>query len=107
MIEHVSREKGVEKDVLVQALEEAVRTAARKTFGPERDMEVSFNDELGEIEIFEFKDVVSEVTDENLQVSLEEARELDPESELGDSLGMSAMWCSTISKTVRERSSTA
>jgi transcription termination/antitermination protein NusA len=88
MIEQVSREKGVEKDVLVQALEEAVKAAAKKTFGAERDMEVSFNDELGEIEVFEFKEVVSEVTDEHLHVSLEEARELDPESELGDSLGM-------------------
>ncbi|MEJ2024986.1 MAG: transcription termination factor NusA, partial [Deltaproteobacteria bacterium] len=88
MIEQVSREKGVDKDVLVQALEEAVKAAAKKTFGPERDLEVSFNDELGEIEVFEFKDVVSEVTDKHLEVSLEEARELDPESELGDSLGM-------------------
>jgi N utilization substance protein A len=88
MIEHVSREKGVEKEVLIQALEEAVKAAAKKTFGPERDMEVSFNDELGEIEVFEFKDVVSEVNDEHLQVSLEDARELDPDSELGDSLGM-------------------
>ena len=52
MIEHVSREKGIEKEVLVQALEEAVKAAAKKTFGPERDMEVSFNDELGEIEVF-------------------------------------------------------
>jgi len=88
MIEHVSREKGIEKEVLVQALEEAVKAAAKKTFGPERDMEVSFNDELGEIEVFEFKDVVSEVSDHHLQVSLEEARDLDPDSELGDSLGM-------------------
>lgn len=88
MIENVSREKGIEKDVLIQALEEAVKAAAKKTFGAERDMEVSFNDELGEIEVFEFKDVVTEVTDEHLQVSLEEASELDPESELGDSLGM-------------------
>ncbi|RLF58961.1 MAG: transcription termination/antitermination protein NusA, partial [Thermoplasmata archaeon] len=75
MIETVSREKGVEKDVLVQALEEAVKAAARKTFGAERDLEVSFNDELGEIEVFEFKEVVSEVADEHLQVSLEEARD--------------------------------
>jgi transcription termination/antitermination protein NusA len=88
MIEHVSREKGVEKDVLVQALEEAVKAAAKKTFGPERDIEVHFNDGMGEIEVFEFKDVVSDVENEHLQVSLKEARELDPESELGDSLGM-------------------
>lgn len=88
MIDHVSREKGVEKEILIQALEEAVKAAAKKTFGLERDIEVSFNDDLGEIEVFEFKEVVSEVEDEHLQVSLDEAKELDPESELGDSLGM-------------------
>jgi N utilization substance protein A len=88
MIDHVSREKGIEKEVLVQALEEAVKAAAKKTFGPERDIEVHFNDGIGEIEVFEFKDVVSDVENEHLQVSLEEARELDSESELGDSLGM-------------------
>jgi len=88
MIDHVSREKGVEKEVLVQALEEAVKAAAKKTFGPERDIEVHFNDGMGEIEVFEFKDVVSDVENEHLQVSLEEAKELDPDSELGDSLGM-------------------
>ena len=88
MIDHVSREKGVDKEVLVQALEEAVKAAAKKTFGQERDIEVHFNDGMGEIEVFEFKDVVSEVENEHLQVSMEEARELDPESELGDSLGI-------------------
>jgi len=88
MIDHVSREKGVEKEILVQALEEAVKAAAKKTFGPERDIEVHFNDGMGEIEVFEFKDVVSDVENEHLEVSLEEAKNLDPESELGDSLGM-------------------
>ncbi len=88
MIDQVSREKGVEPEILIKALEEAVRAAARKKFGPDRDLEVSFNRELGEIEVFEFKEVVDKVTDEALQVSLEEARKLDPESEIGDSLGM-------------------
>lgn len=88
MIEQVSREKGVEKDVLIQALEEAVKAAANKTFGSDYDLEVNFNEELGEIEVFEFKEVVEEVTDDHLQVSLEEARKLDPECEIGDSLGM-------------------
>lgn len=88
MIDQVSREKGIDSEVLVQALEEAVKAAARKRFGPERDIEVNFNQELGEIEVFEFKEVVEKVTDPNRQVSLEEARELDPECEIGDSLGM-------------------
>jgi len=56
--------------------------------GPSYDLEVSFNEEIGEIEVFEFKEVVEEVTDEHLQVSVDEAHDIDPESEIGDSLGI-------------------
>jgi N utilization substance protein A len=87
-IEQVSRDKGIDAKILIEALEEAVRSAVKKKFGPEYELEVTFNREMGEIEVFEFKEVVDRVTDEKLQVSLEEARELDPESEIGDSLGM-------------------
>lgn len=88
MIDQVSREKAVEQDVLVKALEEAVKAAARKKYGPDYDLEVTFNEELGEIEVFEFKEVVEKVTNEHVQVSLEEAHRMDPESEFGDSLGI-------------------
>ena len=88
MIDQVSREKGIDAEILIQALEEAVKAAARKRYGLDRDIEVSFNEELGEIEVFEFKEVVEKVTDPHRQVSLEEGRKLDPECEIGDSLGM-------------------
>jgi N utilization substance protein A len=87
-IEQVSRDKGIDAKILIEALEEAVRSAVKKKFGLEYELEVKFNREMGEIEVFEFKDVVDTVTDERLQVSLEDARKLDPESEIGDSLGM-------------------
>ena len=87
-IEQVSRDKGIDAKILIEALEEAVRSAVKKKFGLEYELEVTFNREMGEIEVFEFKDVVDTVTDERLQVSLEDARKLDPESEIGDSLGM-------------------
>jgi N utilization substance protein A len=88
MVDQVSREKGVERDVLIKALEEAVRAAARKKYGPDYDLEVSFNEELGEIEVFEFKEVAEEITNEHVQITLDEARKMDPESEFGDSLGI-------------------
>ncbi|RLB43664.1 MAG: transcription termination/antitermination protein NusA [Deltaproteobacteria bacterium] len=88
MIDQVSREKGLDQEVLIRALEEAVKTAAKKKLGPDKDIEVSFNPDLGEVEVFEFKEVVEKVTDDRFQVSLEEARKLDPECEIGDSLGM-------------------
>ncbi len=88
MIDQVGREKGVEREVLIGALEEAVKAAARKKYGQDYDLEVNYNDEVGEIEVFEFKEVVEEVTMKHLQVSLEEGRKMDPEVELGDSLGI-------------------
>jgi N utilization substance protein A len=88
VIDQVSREKGLDREVLVKTLEEAVKAAARKKLGPTYDLEVNFNDEVGEIEVFEFKEVVEKVDNEHLQVSLEEAKKIDPDSELGDSLGI-------------------
>ena len=88
VIDQVSREKGVEREVLIKTIEEAVRAAARKKLGQNYDLEVSFNEEMGEIEIFEFKEVVEKVENENMEISLEEAKEIDPESEVGDSLGI-------------------
>ena len=88
MIDQVSREKAVEQDVLIKALEEAVKAAARKKYGQDYDLEVTFNEELGEIEVFEFKEVVENVTNTHVQISIEEAHKMDPESEFGDSLGI-------------------
>lgn len=88
VVDQVSREKGLDREVLIQTLEEAVKAAARKKMGPSYDLEVTFNEELGEIEVFEFKEVVEVVEDEDLQISMEEAQKLDPEFEIGDSVGV-------------------
>lgn len=88
ILDQVGREKGVERETLIKTLEEAVRAAARKKLGQNYDLEINYNEELGEIEIFEFKEVVEEVTNENLEITLEQAHEIDPEAVIGDSLGM-------------------
>ena len=87
VVEQISREKGIHREVLIRALEEALKSAARKKFGNNIDVETHYNEESGEIEVFQFKDVTEEVTDGELQMSLDEGRELDPECEIGDSLG--------------------
>jgi len=87
IIDQISRDKGIDRQLLIEGLEEAVMQAARKKFGQRRDMEVRFNDELGEIELFQFRTVVEKVEDEQTEISLEEASTLDPEVELGDDLG--------------------
>ena len=87
VVEQVSRDKGIERGVLIKALEEALRSAARKKFGPKMDIEVQYNEASGEIEVFQFKDVTEKVTEPALEISLEEGRKLDPDCEIGDSLG--------------------
>jgi transcription termination/antitermination protein NusA len=87
VIEQVSRDKGIDRNILIRALEEALKSAARKKFGSKIDIEVQFNEEAGEFEVFQFKEVVETITDPDLQMSEEEGFKLDPECELGDSLG--------------------
>jgi N utilization substance protein A len=88
LIDQVSRDKGIDKDLLVTALKDAIRSAAKKKYGPRLEIEVEFKDDTGAIEVFQYKEVVTEVTEPYRQILLEEARELDPECELGDSLGI-------------------
>ena len=87
VVDQVSRDKGIDREILIKALEEALRSAARKKFGSKFDIEVKYNEEIGEIEVFQFKEVVEEVTEPDIQISLEEGYKLDPECEIGDSLG--------------------
>jgi len=87
VVEQVSRDKGINREILIKALEEALGSAARKKFGANVDIEVQYNESTGEIEVFQFKDVAETVTEPDLQISLKAARKLDPDCEVGDSLG--------------------
>lgn len=88
LIDQLSRDKGIDKELLIGAIKDAIRSAAKKRYGPRLDIEVGYRDDTGEIEVFQFKEVVQEVSDPSREVSLAEARTLDPECELGDSLGL-------------------
>jgi len=86
VIEQVSKEKGMDRSVIIEALESAMLSAARRTFGQKR-IEAKFNPDIGEIELFEIKTVVAAVTDPETEVDLATAREtLDPEAQIGDEL---------------------
>ena len=87
-IDQIVKEKGIERQIVLEALEQAVLTAANKKFRNTRELEVHYNDDAGEVELFEFVTVVEEVEDSYREIDLEEAREIDPEVEIGDSLGL-------------------
>jgi len=88
-IDQIAKDKGIDSGEIISALEEAMKQAARKRHGQEREIEARYNDELGEIELFEFREVVEEVTDRDSQILISAARaEYDPEAELGDEIGV-------------------
>lgn len=87
VIEQVSKEKGIDKTILISALENAMISAAKKTFGHQRKIEAQFNPEIGEVELFEAKTVVDQVQDAATEITRDEARDtLDPDAEVGDEL---------------------
>lgn len=91
VIDSVSKDKGVEREAIISAIEEAVLSAAQKLFRMEdknKELEVHYNQDEGEIELFEFKTVVENVIDPYLEISAEQAAELDPEAEIGDLIGV-------------------
>ena len=89
LIEQMGKDRGIDKSIITEALEAAMLTAARKKLGQNVDIEAHYNDEVGEIEVFQFKTVVDKVLDPETQISKEEARKtLDEGAEPGDSLGM-------------------
>lgn len=87
IIEQISRDRGFDKQLLIQAIEEAVHSAAKKKFGSRREIDVRYNEEYGEVEVFQFRKVVEAVEDEQTEISLEDALVLDPEAQLNDELG--------------------
>ncbi|ABK98589.1 transcription termination factor NusA [Pelobacter propionicus] len=86
-IEQIVKEKGIDRQVVLEAMEQAVLTAANKKYRNTRDLEARYNSDTGEVELFEFVIVVEEVEDSYKEISLDEAREIDPDVEVGDSLG--------------------
>ena len=87
-IEQIAKDKGIDKSTIIGALEEAMRQAARRKYGLEKEIEARFNEETGEIELFEFREVVEQVEDAETQIAVGRARTFDPEAEVGDEIGV-------------------
>lgn len=79
-IDQLSREKGIDPQIIIAAVEDAILVATRKYYKTAEDLESHFNKDSGVVEVFALKKVVEEVQDPDHEMSLEEARKLDPEA---------------------------
>ena len=80
----LEKEKGISKDILIEAIESALVSAYKKNYGTSQNVRVNIDREEGDIDVFMRMDVVEEIEDELTQLSLEEAQEIDPRYEVGD-----------------------
>lgn len=90
IIEQMGKDKGIERQLVIEAVIQGMLVAARKKYGTYREIEAQYNEETGEVELFEFKEVVNDADfiDEEVEIKLSEALELDPDAQLNDSIGM-------------------
>src|SRR6201990_1545962 len=82
-IEMLSREKHIEPEVVVSAIEDAMVVAARKHYKTEEDLRAKFNQETGQVEVFSVMTVVEEVVDPKRELSLTDAKKKNPTVEVG------------------------
>jgi len=82
IVDQMSREKGIEPQIIVSAIEDALLVAARKFYKTSEELRSQLNRETGQVEIFALKKVVEAVTNPQREISLEDAQRLDPASAL-------------------------
>jgi N utilization substance protein A len=91
VIEAVGKDRGIKREIIISALEQAMLQAAQKKYGMNAVLEAHYNNDTGEIDLFQFKKVVEsepEMLEEAEEIDIEDARKLDPEAVVGDELGI-------------------
>jgi N utilization substance protein A len=87
VIEQIGRDKGIESDKIIKAVESAVLSAAKKKYGGTENLQVKLDPETGDIEVISLRQVVEEVADPKHEISLKEANAIDSDAEIGDEIG--------------------
>ncbi|MDO4486694.1 MAG: transcription termination factor NusA [Bacillota bacterium] len=85
-INELVKEKGISKEVLIEAIESALVSAYKKNYGTSQNVRVSIDRETGDVDVLMRRDVVEEVEDEFTEISLEDALEIDPRYQVGDAV---------------------
>lgn len=83
-IDDLVKEKGISREVLIDAIESALVSAYKKNYGTSQNVRVTIDRETGDVNVLMRRDVVEEVEDEFTEISLEDALEIDPRYQVGD-----------------------
>lgn len=85
-LETLEAEKGIAKEIVIEALEAALISAYKRHYGQAQNVEVEFDQKKGDIHVYAVKEVTEEVMDSQLEVSIKDATAINPHYEIGDKI---------------------
>ena len=90
LIDQVSKDRGIEKKKVIDSILQGLLSAARKKYGTYRNIEAKYNEETGQLELYEFKEVVEDkhFVDDQIEIKLSSALKMDPEARIKDQIGV-------------------
>lgn len=83
-LNQIEKEKGIDKEIIFEAIENSLISACKKNFGANQNIKVVIDRESGNVEVFTEREIVEEVEDSQNQISLEDAKKINPNYELGE-----------------------
>ncbi len=86
VLEHLEREKGIQREVLIRAIESSLLSASKKRLGKADNISITIDEKTAEIKVFEHLDVVDKITDDTKEITLADARQIDPHAKIGTTI---------------------
>ncbi|MGO2338182.1 MAG: transcription termination factor NusA [Lactococcus lactis] len=82
----LEEQKGIKSEIAIEAIEQAITAAYKRQYGQAQNVKVIFDEKKGNFNVYSTREVVDEVFDSRLEISLEDAHELNPHYEIGDKI---------------------
>jgi len=102
-IKAVAADKGIDKTRLVKTVEEAILKAAQSVFGTNREFEAKFNEDTGQVELYQLMTVVDDPSDEEREIAFEDVQAHKLDAEMGDEIGFQIFWHPSDAKKAAEQ----
>ncbi|HUT79282.1 MAG TPA: transcription termination factor NusA [Polyangia bacterium] len=103
ILDQVSRDKGIDKEILIEAIEAAILTAAKRSFGQGRELEARFNEQTGVVDLYQYMTVVEEVEHPDREISAEDAKTAKLDADTGEELGFQVFYREEDEKQARKQ----
>jgi N utilization substance protein A len=103
IIDQVSKEKGINSSILVETMEQAILTAAKRTFGINRELEARYNTDTGAVDLYQYMTVVEGVENPEREISAVDAKRYGLEANLGEELGFQIFYLKEDTERARQQ----